>query len=47
METLNSLAILAYFTHPEKVSDHMICKSWFENSEFELKMDTNTNLVDI
>jgi len=32
----NSLAIVAYSTHPEKVSDHVIREGWFENGEIEL-----------
>ena len=32
----NSLAIVAYSSHPDKVRDHVICEGWFENGEVEI-----------
>jgi DNA helicase-2/ATP-dependent DNA helicase PcrA len=32
----NSLAIVAYSSHPDKVRDHVVRESWFEDSEVEI-----------
>lgn len=32
----NSLALIAYSTHPEKVSEHALDEGWFKKSEIEI-----------